>query len=81
MPKIRMHFDLVLPDPQFEKLKSISQKTGKEIPDIIRDVLNVKDHVNSPPLGSLHFPIFGREELDGFGLNFFRYDSPSMIKW
>ena len=40
MPKIRMHFDLVLPDPQFERLKSFSQKTGKEIPDIIRDVLN-----------------------------------------
>jgi hypothetical protein len=41
---------------------------------------NVKDHVNSPPLGSLHFPTFGREGLDGFGLNFFRYDSPSMTK-
>ena len=40
----------------------------------------VKDHVNSPPLESPHFPTFGRERLDDFGLNFFRYDSPSMTK-
>lgn len=41
---------------------------------------HVKDHVNSPPLESPHFPTFGRERLDDFGLNFFRYDSPSMTK-
>jgi hypothetical protein len=28
-----------------------------------------------------YFPTFDEEGLDGFGLNFFRYDSPSMIKW
>jgi hypothetical protein len=40
----------------------------------------VKDHVNSPALGSRYFPTFGGEGVDDFGLSFFRYDSPSITK-
>ena len=40
----------------------------------------VKDHINSPPLGSSYFTPFGEERLLGLGLNFLRYDSPSITK-
>ncbi len=40
----------------------------------------VKDHDNSPPLGSSYFTPFDEERLLGLGLNFFRYDSPSITK-
>jgi hypothetical protein len=43
-------------------------------------LLSVKDHVNSPALGSRYFPTFGGEGVDDFGLSFFRYDSPSITK-
>jgi hypothetical protein len=41
---------------------------------------DVKDHFNSPPLGSRYFPTFGGEGVDDFGLSFFRYDSPSITR-
>jgi hypothetical protein len=65
-----------------DELNKLLDALALEIVDanIYYRLYSVKDHVNSPPLESPHFPTFGRERLDDFGLNFFRYDSPSMTK-